>query len=266
MSLRHDLPYLTARIDVRTKNNQCAIGTGFFCGLDIVPNDANGHKLMLISNKHVLHGSENISESDIKVIIHLNRKKDNGMPDLGNIKSFNLGNFEYRYYPHPNPDIDLACFDVTSILSKNVHFKHIDKGHLNPIDYRNVAPGSQVIFAGYPEDRYDVLNNLPLIRTGTIASMPDVDFNGRGQIIIDAQVFPGQSGSPVFVKSANNQPYFLGVICQTMIKNSQLQILPVIIPRVKVQQVIGLGIVIKQKHVNELIDYTTNKIRQLISK
>ena len=23
-----------------------------------------------------------------------------------------------RYYPHPNPDVDLACFDVTDILSK----------------------------------------------------------------------------------------------------------------------------------------------------
>ena len=93
--------------------------------------------------------------------------------------------------------------------------------------------------------------------------MPDVDFNGRGQIVIDAQVFPGQSGSPVFVVSGY-QCSLLGVVFQTMVKDSQLQILPTNIPRIKVQQILGLGIVIKQRHVIELIDYTVSKIRQLI--
>ena len=262
MSLQHELPYLTTRIDIRMPNSKSSIGTGFFFALDIIPNDAKGHKLMLISNKHVLLGSD-ISESDRKLIIHLNQKKDNGMPDLGNTQQFNIDNFEYRYYPHPNPDIDLACFDVTEILSENVHFKYLDKAHLNPIDYSKVASGSEVIFVGYPEDRYDTVNNLPLIRTGSIASMPDVDFNGRGQIVIDAQVFPGQSGSPVFVKSGY-QPALLGVVFQTMVKDSQLQILPTNIPRIGVEQILGLGIVIKQKHVIELIDYTVSTIRQLI--
>ena len=220
---------------------------------------------MLISNKHVLLGSEDISESDRKIIIHLNQKRDDGMPDLGNIHQFNIGNFEHRYYPHPNPDIDLACFDVTDILGENVHFTYVDKDHLNPIDYSKVAPGSEVIFVGYPENRYDTVNNLPLIRTGSIASMPDVDFNGRGQIVIDAQVFPGQSGSPVFVKSGS-QTSFLGVVYQTMVKDSQLQILPTNTPRIGVEQMLGLGIVIKQKHVIELIDYTVSKIRQFICK
>ncbi len=265
MSLQQELPYLTTRIDIRMYNNKSSIGTGFFFGLDIVPNDEKGRKLMLISNKHVLLGSENISDSDRELIIHLNRKKDNGMPDLGNIQQFNINNFKYRYYPHPNPDIDLACFDVTNILSEYIYFRYLDKGLLNPIDYRRVAPGSEVIFVGYPENRFDMRNNLPLIRTGSIASMPDVDFNGRGEVVIDAQVFPGQSGSPVFVRSGHSSA-LLGVVCETMVKNSQLQILPANMDGVGVEQILGLGIVIKQRHVIELIDHTVEKIRELIGK
>ena len=263
MSIHHELPYTTTRIDIRTPNNKSSIGTGFFGALHVIRNDPNGYKLMLISNKHVFLGSEGMSESDRELIIHLNQKKDDGMPDLGNVQQFNIDNFEYRYYPHPNPDIDLACFDVTYLLAENVYFKPLDERCLNLIDYSKVAPGSEVIFVGYPEDRYDIVNNLPLIRTGSIASMPDVDFNGRGQIVIDAQVFPGQSGSPVFVKSGS-QASFLGVVCETMVKNSQLQILPTNIPRIAVEQILGLGVIIKQKHVIELIDYTVSKIRQLI--
>lgn len=237
MSLQHELPYLTARIEITT-HNENSIGTGFFFALHIIPNDPKGYKLMLISNKHVLLGSEDTLESERKVIIHLNRKSENGMPDFGNIELFQMVNFEDRYYPHPSTNIDLACFDVTDILSKNVYFKYLDKGHLNPIDYSRVATGSEVIFAGYPENRYDTVNNLPLVRTGFIASMPDIDFNGKGQIVIDAQVFPGSSGSPVFVQSGNEN-VLLGVVFQTMIRNSQLQILPTNTPQVGVEQILG---------------------------
>ena len=78
-------------------------------------------------------------------------------------------------------------------------FHYLFDEFLAPINYEKIALGSDVIFVGYPENRYDVVNNLPLIRKGSIASMPNINFNGKGQIVIDAQIFPGSSGSPVFV-------------------------------------------------------------------
>ena len=56
--------------------------------------------------------------------------------------------------------------------------------------------------------------------------MPNIDFNGKGQIVIDAQIFPGSSGSPVFV-SWEGKYSLLGVVSQTMIRHSKLQTLPV---------------------------------------
>lgn len=263
MALEHELAYLTARIEVETQNNN-SIGTGFFFGVQIMQNDVKGHKLMLISNKHVFLGSEGTSESQRKLIIHLNRSKEDNMPDLGNKLLFKVDNFEHRYYPHPDPNIDLACFDITDVLGTNVFYKYLDESYLRPINYQKIALGSDVIFVGYPENIHDTVNNLPLVRKGSIASMPDVDFNGKGQIVIDAQVFPGSSGSPVFVMWDNTYS-LLGVVFQTMIRNSQLQILPANIPLVGVEQILGLGIVVKQKHVLELIDYTVSMVRQNIS-
>ncbi len=265
MSLQQELPYLTTKIHVKVSEDKFLIGTGFFFHLDVIWNDVNFQKLMLISNKHVILGSEDMSELDRELTVFLNRKKDNEIPDLGNIEGFVIEDFRYRYYPHPDSDIDLACLDVTDFLNENVHFRCLDKRNLEPIDYGTIALGSDVMFAGYPENRYDTVNNLPLIRTGTIASMPDVDFNGRGEVVIDAQVFKGQSGSPVFVKSGHDA-LLLGVICQTMVKNSQLQILPANMSGVGIEQILGLGIVIKQRHVIELIDYAAGEIRQLIGK
>ncbi len=88
--------------------------------------------------------------------------------------------------------------------------------------------------------------------------MPNVDFNGRGQIVIDAQIFNGSSGSPVFV-DWDGEYKLLGVVSQTIIRHSQLQTLPVNMPSVGVEQILGLGIVIKQRHVQELIDHAVKE-------
>ena len=160
----------------------------------------------------------------------------------------------------------MACLNVSVIARANPFYKYIDNTLLKLIDYDKVAPGSDVLFVGYPENRYDVVNNLPLIRKGSIASMPSVDFNGKGQIVIDAQIFPGSSGSPVFV-AWDDWYSLLGVVSQTMIRHSQLQALPANVQLVGVEQILELGIVIKQKHVRELIDYTVSEFirRQLNS-
>ena len=88
--------------------------------------------------------------------------------------------------------------------------------------------------------------------------MPNVDFNGKGQIVIDAQIFPGSSGSPVFV-AWDNRYSLLGVVSDTMIRDSKLQILQVHTPQLGVEEILGLGIVVKQRHVRELIDHTVEE-------
>ena len=56
-----------------------------------------------------------------------------------------------------------------------------------------------VLFVGYPNGMFDKANNLPVARRGITATPATVDYGGRPVFLIDASVFPGSSGSPVFL-------------------------------------------------------------------
>jgi hypothetical protein len=130
-----------------------------------------------------------------------------------------------------------------------------------------LLPNTNVCFVGYPEGRYDTKNNLPMLRRGVIASIPKVDFEGRKQFLIDAHVYPGSSGSPVF--SVGNvfdgKVSFLGVLNAVMIRNAKLIAMPANLAA-GVQQAIGLGFVMKPVLVRELIDDAVTKIKKVLQK
>lgn len=78
---------------------------------------------------------------------------------------------------------------------------------------------------------------MPLFRQGIIASHPRYDFNGESVFIIDAQVFPRSSGSPVHIdltyEDMKNGKFvieknikLLGMISQIVIRNNRLQAIP----------------------------------------
>ncbi len=253
-SFEHYIAYITARITIQNPDATISIGTGFFYHAPL-QEGTDRALILLISNKHIFVNPMG------RLIISLNCRKQDGTPEFGNIVTFDQVGFVHTYFTHPNPDVDLACVNVSNITRTNAFCMTLSDVFLKPIDYEKVTLASNVIFVGYPENRYDIVNNLPLIRSGTIASMPTVNFNGKGQIVIDAQIFPGSSGSPVFV-AWEDQYSLLGVVSETLIRHSQLQTLPANMPTVGVQQILGLGIVVKQEHIRELIDFAVSEFLQ----
>lgn len=83
--------------------------------------------------------------------------------------------------------------------------------------------------------------------------------------MIDAQVFPGSSGSPVYIDLTfenfkNGQIVvgqrklkLLGIVAMTMIRNNTLQAIPAGTNYI-MQEVLGLGIVFKSTAIKELVD------------
>lgn len=251
-SFEHQMAFIAVRITVVSRDqSRSSIGTGFLFSSPL-NDDPDKSVTLLISNKHVF------IDPNGKLILSFNRKLSDTIPDYGNVITFEANDFSNIYHAHEDEDVDLACVNVSAIAQTNAFYKFLDNNFLKSVNFEHVAPGAEVLFVGYPANRFDVVNNLPLIRKGSIASVPEVDFNGRGQIIIDAQVFQGSSGSPVFVANGNTYT-LLGVVSETMIRHSQLQTLPVNLPTVGVEQILGLGIVIKQRHIQELINMTVAK-------
>ena len=258
-SFEHQVAYVTARISIRNPLGSVkpAHGTGFFYRSNFTLNDGSpDSRLLLISNRHVF------ADPTRKMIIKVNKKKDDGSPDFGNVASIAFHGFAERYYPHPDQNVDLACVDVTLLAhmrveGKPLYIKHLDDKFLTPINYEKVAPGSDVLFVGYPNNFYDTRNNLPLARKGSLSSIPSVDFEGKGELVIDAEVFGGSSGSPVFI-DWDNKYRLLGVLARSVERTKRGGGRTIAI---EVKEHIGLGIIVKQRHVQELIDYTSKMIR-----
>jgi len=60
--------------------------------------------------------------------------------------------------------------------------------------------GDPVIIIGYPYGFSDELHGLPVARQGALASVPRVPFRGKRYFLVDANLHPGTSGSPVITK------------------------------------------------------------------
>jgi hypothetical protein len=253
--------FSTVRITIPSKSGSGAsIGTGFILRTHL--NDTkNRYVLLLISNRHVY------GDTSQSIILNFHKKKaDGSIPELGQIVTLKKRQFKGIYIGHPDPDVDLACINISIITypQHNIFYKSLNTKMFSDFSEDNLLPGADVWFIGYPENRFDIKHNLPILRRGYIASIPKVDFNDKHQFVIDAQVFQGSSGSPVF-SPIGSYFKFVGVVTETMIRNEKLQAVPTTIA-FGVQQILGLGIVIKAPVVNELIDHATNEIKLLLEK
>lgn len=260
-SVFDQLLYTTLRIECLDDNNKTiAIGTGFL--LDR-PVGEDAYKIYLVSNKHVLMEASSIA-------ITFNSGKDGNL-EKGKKVRVPINNLKGNVKGHPDSNVDIAVLDCTGLfvaINDQLFYKRVSYNMLADFYEPELNAAESIYFVGYPENRFDYVNNLPLIRTGIIASNPKADFNGVAEFIIDAQVFPGSSGSPVFIdltfediKNGNmvlggqRKIKLLGIVAATMIRDNKLQVLETTDDEKKgIKETIGLGIVFKAPLIKELID------------
>jgi hypothetical protein len=133
----------------------------------------------------------------------------------------------------------------------------------DPAVFQNLDVSAPVLFVGFPNGMFDEKHYLPIVRRGHIATSPDLDFNGEPIFLIDASVFPGSSGSPVFTVGDNligGTPSlkFLGIISAvyTQATDGRISWQPAPVTQVPVpviDQMIDLGVVFKARCVRETI-------------
>lgn len=138
-----------------------------------------------------------------------------------------------------------------------------------PEQSKDMDAVEQVVFVGYPNGIYDTKNLLPIIRRGTTATPFQIDYEGQPVFLIDASVFPGSSGSPVFIAEFgghvvqggllyDGRLLFLGIIAEVAVREERGRIdfepIPTAkVPVVKTSQMIDLGVVYKSSAVQEAV-------------
>jgi hypothetical protein len=265
-TIAEKIVYSTVRITAETTSGTSR-GTGFFYNYPV--KDSEEVVPVIITNKHVIGDSKSQS---FLINLHDPRKGDkNPTSNLTiNLSASGLSN---GWFEHPDAHVDLCCLPIAQIqkaIAPPLEPFYIPlSGASTEADLQCLDAVEDVIMVGYPNGLWDHINNLPLVRKGTTASHPGVDYkiegqDGPGVTVVDMACFPGSSGSPVFVY--NNGAYadkqgvttigsraiFIGVLFsgplmrdsgEIIIKNIPTKAVPV----AELKLMINLGYVIKPK-------------------
>jgi hypothetical protein len=202
LSPSEQLAHCTVRIEVETASGR-GTGTGFF--FQFVETDEQ-HVPVIVTNKHVVAGA-------LKGKFHVTITGPDGNPDYVAHEVYELDNFQQRWVPHPDPDVDLCAMPIGPLVSaakqqrKQLFYVLIDKSLIPTEDeLAGMTAMEDVTMVGYPNGIWDQKHNMPVLRRGITATHPRLDWNGKPEFLIDAACFPGSSGSPVFLFNMGSYP------------------------------------------------------------
>jgi hypothetical protein len=197
-TISEKLLFSTVRIAVQLSSGEEATGTGFFFNflVDEITIPA------IITNNHVVAGAVTGSFQ----LHELDQTIEEPQPS-GDFFTVGFDDFENLWIPHPDNNVDLCAMLFQPLLPREAEKqgKSIfncaigNSSILSKADLEELSAVEEVLMIGYPNGLWDEVNNLPLIRRGTTATHPAVDFQGRSTTVIDAACFPGSSGSPVLI-------------------------------------------------------------------
>ncbi len=256
------LLFTTVRVEVIRGDGKPYVGTAF-----VVNYEEAGGQLFLVTNKHVVADMTSGS-------LFFTERRDGG-PVLGSKVNLRMAGLGVQWIGHPDPNVDICVatlngqFTFVSGHPSDVYFRAIPTSMFaDASSIETLEPLEEIIFVGYPVGLYDERNLLPITRQGITATHPAIDYQGRPIFLIDASVFPGSSGSPIFLHkpglslngrqlSLTRQNVFLGVVAEAVALNDASTVEEVVQQRervVRFSQMIDLGVVFKARAILETMD------------
>lgn len=250
----------TVLVSYERSAGQATMGSGFFVFRPI--GGGQGH-VFLVTNRHVIPPEGSAKSIKLRVITKAGPASTVQFVDVTIIGP------DGKYLPivktHPNPDFDIAVVNLTDVILR----EKIQAAWI-PVDLfatpdrlkaENISVGDEIFLLGYPNAIFDPRNVSPILRIGIIATVPieGYVFNDRLKsefglperidgFLVDANVFPGSSGSVVILKpqpttigpnggtvvsAAKKIPYVLGIISASI---------PITDSALKSTQRMGLGV------------------------
>jgi len=175
-------------------------GTGFY----YVGKFGDQQVIFLITNYHVLTGHaplEGKAPIGDNVVFQFHKSAERPA-DLHHVRFplFTKSGQPVWIQSNVVPEADLAIIPIPVEAFKDCKLNCISKEWMTSGNMK-LRPTTAVTLIGYPYAYFDRANALPIWKTGSLASEPDIDFDGKPLVTIDISAFPGMSGAPAFAIS-----------------------------------------------------------------
>jgi hypothetical protein len=210
------LPYTVVRIRAGDlfSTNDWHSGTGFFYNLRY----DSGEIPLIVSNRHVLCEKTWIE-------IDFASADDQGTRIFGPPIKLRIEPGQLPIFAHPDPLVDLAAIPLNPLLAslteqrKKPHILYLNKDFFISKNHQSILhAATSVLMVGFPTGIMDEVNNLPVVRRGTLATHYRANYQGQTNFVVDIAAFGGSSGSPIFAFFENtftddqgNTDFFGGV-------------------------------------------------------
>ena len=267
-TLAEQLFFTTARLECRAGTTTSA-GTGFVYGVEAEKKDggSTGTAQFLVTNRHVAE-----SAMDELVVQMIARKPGENAPDFGKPAAIRV-NAKPGWSFHPDPEVDIAVVPFLAVLEgleaagTPTFYRSVPSvWALNPQAAQAEFDAiEEVVFVGYPNNLYDQTNLTPIMRRGATATSMALDYGGKPRFLIDAAVFPGSSGSPVFIMDSGTfrtregtvkvgqRLKLLGILAAVHVRDVQANLVPAAVG-VAFKDPLNLGIVYRADAIDSIID------------
>jgi len=277
-SIAEIIIHTTVQIIITDKEGKSYGGTGFI--VDYLKDGA--HLPMLVTNKHVVEDAITGSLTFLQ--------KENGKPMFGRTHTTTFDNFESLWYPHPEPDIDITVLPIGFAINqlgsegKEIYYTAIDLRTFPTTDQINELDViEEIIFIGYPKNLIDPVNLSPIVRRGITATSIHLDYNNEPIFLIDAPVYEGSSGSPVFIYNRGwisqkmggvkmgSRLHLLGIVAESFYYFEKGKVEKEKVSQktqniAKVKTFFGIGIVYKFNKIMEALDNCYSQLKSQLKK
>jgi S1-C subfamily serine protease len=166
--------------------------TGFFFERD--------GRLFVVTSRHVVVDAPSHHHPDrIELTLHLDAL------DLTRYTAVSLPLYEnqksrWRQGKDSGGEIDVAVLEVDrKALPAGAVLRAFTLAHMQGA-LEEVGIGRPLLVVGFPLGFFDTVHQLPVARTGAVASAFGVRFQGEGFFLTDARIHRGASGAPVVMR------------------------------------------------------------------
>ncbi len=178
--------------------------TGFLYGYPTGETNENGAKMYrvyLVTNRHVFEKASKRVD-----ILHARLNRPVGAdPKIYRIP-LKSADGSASWFVHPNPDADVAVVPVnprlleTDGIEFNFFASDVNTFTLDRAREVQVSEGDGVFVLGFPLGEAGEERNYAVVRQGIMARVQDWVNGNANLFLIDAFIFPGNSGGPVILK------------------------------------------------------------------